>query len=1065
MQTRNSLWLTLLILGGGTRFVSILNVADCFLWLCAALAFLLVLCPSTQADQRIQRVVRRFVSWTPKVRRSKKRIQRKTLKSTPTDQVGILLSLERAIKEPKIRLNGNVYNFEVVEKFQDDEFDYQESATATTSSIYDNPWSGLSEELFERNIPDSTDVWQRRKTMSEGHLPSVTIDEEENETIERNRRKLSAHHPTVSFALPSTSTADSSDVIGPSQWTSSASSGDLRHFPFDLSHYRRRIDANVAESRNTRELVEDLQDKIRNFRQHQAHVEASIAAAGSPRFAHDDWKYHRSMSSLDDDLNEFTTTRGNQRAEDATHQQPNLSHVRPASSGGRLKGDSLGVCLCGGCRGFGWADIDLTISTMQRCPHFRGHDATTRLKTNSMSGDTIGQLEEIGVPLEYSAMDTMLQTYRRQMETILRSNEKLNVDLHNAREDIERLKCVRSYTEKIEQLEAEANRRSEDLRLSREAETNLKAQLNELQEVVERLQNDLQTANNQIENLRSAQVEELERTKRELMATHTEKVDELEATLDSVRSNHHHINSTLTETRRELATVQAERDAVKSHCQRMEMEIQRLRSANEHLTTELTEATTTLEAEQSAAFQRQSLIRDEANAQIKQQRAELLKLENKFEEQRNLADDYEIRLQAAEEQRARGAQMILELKQRIDDLSEESEARSHRAAAEISAIQEKLAQGRQQIIQQTTQLTSTLNALEEARNSKLAADAEIERQRAAVELIDRKRAQLEKSVEQQNDVIAKVNEQKSQLESQISELSDDYERSRRDGFQSTSKLTNQLAELQKQLKEQRDENESLNSKVNYWSQIEADKNGRLKDLVHQVETMQQDILELSQDRDKRQMRIRELEVTNSEYANQLLNARRQLDDARADIKHFKMEIERNELAKREFSKEKQALNKSISEMEQVNSKINQEFNDLSKQLDSTNISRFARTQRKVKEQEKVIRELNASLLQLNKLRDQREQNLVQSLREVEANYSQVKDEFEKFRSRIRNCKCSSVTNPSTTINCAGAIEHPTYDTLRPTNSSLSTSGAKIIRYQREVRTTKVSTIASPRTQV
>ncbi|KAI6198049.1 hypothetical protein M3Y94_01299100 [Aphelenchoides besseyi] len=584
MQTRNSLWLTLLILGGGTRFVSILNVADCFLWLCAALAFLLVLCPLTQADQRLQRAVRRFVSRTPKRRRSKKRVQRKA--STSIAQVGTLLPLETSINEPKIRLSGNVYNFELVEKFRDDDFDYHESATATTSSIYDNSWS---EELFDRKIPDSTDVWQRRKTMSEGHLPTATIDEEEDETIERNRRKLSAHHPTVSFALPSTSTADPSDVVESSRWTSSASSGDLRHFPFDLSHYRRRIDANVAESRYTRDLVEGLQDKVRHLRQNQAHIEASLAAAGSPRFAHDDWKFHRSMSSLDDELNEFTTTtRGNQRAEDATHQQSNLSHVRPASSGGRLKGDSLGGCLCGGCRGFGWADFDLTISTMQRCPHFRGHDTTTRQKTNSMGGDTIGQLEEIGVPLEYSAMDTMLQTYRRQMETILRSNEKLNVELHNARDDIERLKCVRSYTEKIDQLEAESNRRSEDLRLSREAETNLKAQVNELQEGVERLQNEVRNANNQMDSLRSAHAEELERTKRELTATHTEKVDELEAKLDSVRSTHHHDNLSLTETRRELANVQAERDAAKSHCQRLEMEIQRLRSANEHLTSELT---------------------------------------------------------------------------------------------------------------------------------------------------------------------------------------------------------------------------------------------------------------------------------------------------------------------------------------------------------------------------------------------------------------------------------------------------------------------------------------------
>lgn len=116
---------------------------------------------------------------------------------------------------------------------------------------------------------------------------------------------------------------------------------DLRQVPSDLSHFRRRIDDSIREQRRTREIVEEAQDKLRNLRQHQAEVEASLASSPStPRFSSSDYRssrhrrlhHHRSMSSLDEELTSkmFTTGGGDERHQFTTD-------TRPTSSGGRLK--------------------------------------------------------------------------------------------------------------------------------------------------------------------------------------------------------------------------------------------------------------------------------------------------------------------------------------------------------------------------------------------------------------------------------------------------------------------------------------------------------------------------------------------------------------------------------------------------------------------------------------------------------------------------------------------------------------------------------------------------------
>lgn len=117
---------------------------------------------------------------------------------------------------------------------------------------------------------------------------------------------------------------------------------DLRQVPSDLSHFRRRIDDSIREQRKTREIVEEAQDKLRNLRQHQAEVEASLANStpSTPRYHHSfDHHYykssrrrhylHRSMSSLEEELN---------NKEDKSQFSTGDSSNRPSSSGGRLKG-------------------------------------------------------------------------------------------------------------------------------------------------------------------------------------------------------------------------------------------------------------------------------------------------------------------------------------------------------------------------------------------------------------------------------------------------------------------------------------------------------------------------------------------------------------------------------------------------------------------------------------------------------------------------------------------------------------------------------------------------------
>lgn len=116
---------------------------------------------------------------------------------------------------------------------------------------------------------------------------------------------------------------------------------DLRQVPSDLSHFRRRIDDSIREQRRTREIVEEAQDKLRNLRQHQAQVEASLTSGPStPRFFPTDYRYsknkryyhHRSMSSLDEELTSKVFTTGGDRERIRLDED-----TRPSSSGGRLK--------------------------------------------------------------------------------------------------------------------------------------------------------------------------------------------------------------------------------------------------------------------------------------------------------------------------------------------------------------------------------------------------------------------------------------------------------------------------------------------------------------------------------------------------------------------------------------------------------------------------------------------------------------------------------------------------------------------------------------------------------
>ncbi|KAI6220126.1 hypothetical protein M3Y99_01614500 [Aphelenchoides fujianensis] len=1450
MHARNSLLFTVTLLFLSSAADQVACLPDVFLWLCAVVASAFAVLP-------LRHVEGRFVRVGPKRRRVPRRRHSRVIQRRPSSLILVkraeLPATATAVDQTSLLLVDHSVELE--------DWDLvHESTTATASPTYFNeddddeqwrtPADGdfhfqLSADEFlavdlDRKSSESADgavTWHKRKTMSDGHLPTTSAafpaaaerraaaagDDDEaaaaaadhdGDDDRRGFDSRPAHHHSVSFALPTTSAAAADALYAPLRWSQVASSGDLRRFPSDLSYYRRRIDGQVEGQRRTREIIESLQDKVRSFRQHQAEVEATIAAAGTPRSADGDegrWRtrrghFHRSMSSLDEELNEFTTTGEGEHSRTAGGRlRSDFAANRPASSGGRLRtgGGGVGFCLCGGCRALGVADFDFTISAME-CPlHHAPHARRLSPLRAGGGGEAAESAAAIGGPM----MDEMIQTYRRQMETILRSNETLNGDLRKARDEnqrvrhevqlaveratsaegkhkslaqvcqlrlydlreqcrslqrrqrdlgtdigmelndykadfarfaktiqtavqqachhaernnaeskaeaqealdkvlqqfeaatyrnfqleqdaadvrarltaaeselhrlrshqdgvrgeadglraqIERLgeelraaerardnlrndrqratseaqqlnvqlqdeqRRSRVFGDKIGQLEEELTRKTEELHAAHTVESNAVAQLEELQAEVVSLQNDLRVLNNRLTAERTAHAEELERVRRELIANHTDTVDELEATLDSLRSTHHNVDSTLTETRRELANVHAERDVARDRCERLEAEVQRLRATNEQLGAELTEAAATLDAERSAAFQRQSAFRDDATAQIEQQRAELAAAEAEAREQRDLAADLRDRWDDAERRNQQAADAILELKRQIDELSEESEARSHRAAADLAALEERLVAERRTVKEQSIELESALTAVDVERSARVAAEAEVAKQRAAVEAATHERAEfratlaektdelerlhdemrafeanLEIQVRERDGQLAAFQDKLSRIEAQTQKLRDEHarlvskhtavlqeqttlrklneqkaaeleamrkecealeaekqtltreldvnlqtasesrsradelatrtqrmdeqlrhlqseesrlqqtvqklraqrqadeqlvrqlkaenegfsaklreteanlERSRRDAIDSSTKHTSRLSENQKQLKDLRAENSNLVARIEYWSRVDADKDARLADANRQLDRLQRDVLELNQEREKRQARIRELEVQGSEYAAQLDRSRRQLGEQQAVLESLKAELDRRDLAMRDFSKEKHALHKSISAMEQENYAITQKCAELAKQLEqTTSNSKLSQVQaNKRTEKDREIRRLREEINQNQKRHDKRENNLVQKLRECEANHDHAMDALAKMKLRLRDCKCAAALQPAASTSIGQRTTTTTTSGSRSGNPQplfeTSAGGGTITRQTIVRRTTHRTTTHSP----
>ncbi|CAD5207306.1 unnamed protein product [Bursaphelenchus okinawaensis] len=93
---------------------------------------------------------------------------------------------------------------------------------------------------------------------------------------------------------------------------------DLHRFGSDLHYYRRRIEAGVEEQRRYREMIEWVQDKLRNLRQHEAE---SISQLSSPKLSQH--RRHRSLETLE-------------RIEDVVFCRPSTSGgQRPATAGHR----------------------------------------------------------------------------------------------------------------------------------------------------------------------------------------------------------------------------------------------------------------------------------------------------------------------------------------------------------------------------------------------------------------------------------------------------------------------------------------------------------------------------------------------------------------------------------------------------------------------------------------------------------------------------------------------------------------------------------------------------------
>ncbi|KAI6183306.1 hypothetical protein M3Y97_00475200 [Aphelenchoides bicaudatus] len=512
-----------------------------------------------------------------------------------------------------------------------------------------------------------------------------------------------------------------------SRW-SAASSGDLRQVPSDLSHFRRRIDDSIREQRRTREIVEEAQDKLRNLRQHQAQVEASLASSPStPRFSSSDYRssrhrrlHHRSMSSLEEELSSkmFTTGGGEDQ------RRPFDSDTRPSSSGGRLKSSTHEKTVS-----FTHPpDFDVTIAWP-----FHPPSSSTPLRGGH---NTLASQSELYASHSYRLMllEDMLASCKLQLETSLRANATANSEIHVTRDKLQklmdenktsldraahfeakykhllhlvqpRLYDLRNQTRSLQQRLIDVNMdvgkevenyrenfslniktlqsiiptctfwKVEDLnaksalqeRQIREAESEIhqyKRQVLHLNNKIEQLSDTIQSKETTISILEQDFQEEKDKVQK-----FEEQNDELFRQKTTLQEETQESSTKIRSLRQKLDDAREDRDKFEAESRRLTSELSQLRSASEarvdQLSTELNDAALALEAEREGWFKRQDSLRQDFKQQNDTLQERMETLQSELEHERTHVFDYKTRIEELQLQAQQSENHISELKRRI----------------------------------------------------------------------------------------------------------------------------------------------------------------------------------------------------------------------------------------------------------------------------------------------------------------------------------------------------------------------------------------------------------------
>ncbi|TMS35113.1 hypothetical protein L596_002578 [Steinernema carpocapsae] len=254
-----------------------------------------------------------------------------------------------------------------------------------------------------------------------------------------------------------------------------------------------------------------------------------------------------------------------------------------------------------------------------------------------------------------------------------------------------------------------------------------------------------------------------------------------------------------------------------------------------------------------------------------------------------------------------------------------------------------------------------------------------------------------------------------------------------------------INDLQKIINELTAEKKRAMDRLDHLERHERDSASLEKDLRHELDGLRSERLSLNAELEDSKRKIQKLYVEKREIEAQRSRLDRERAALKTHIQALDLDKQRIESSIRQTVAERQALDKSLNAMEKENTELYRNCSLLQSQVaqlerDSTN--KVVENQAKKKLQlEGDLSRINQEKRQLEKVLEQREQNYAHKTRMFEAQISNLRDQLDVERRRLRD-QIAERTK-SSTQSLPGPAESRREISIRRTHSRTVTSSSPI----------------------